>query len=582
MRTRSRRRLDTGLLTGGGLLVGGVAAAGAFFGNTEHIASMWVGAELSRDGSAAIREVIDYDFGASFEKHGILRDVPGLDPGSTIVVTSPNAPAGVAVFQTPPDSPSYPATRIRIGDPDKTVSGERRYLIAYSLDDIAPDGTLAWDAIGAGWDVPIEQAEIQVTAPWELTDVRCVQGGTGSTTACETAQPEPGRLVVQVPSLDAHQGVTVYASAGAPLEVAPSLTPPAVAPERDEGRASRSPRPSARARPSWARGRPPGPCGVAAASASASAARPMPPSAPVEPASASSTPTSWPAWPRSSSPRPRSSRPRKAAWCCARPCARSTRWPGSSTRPSTARSCSSTRAPARSRSVAATASATRWRHRCSTRCSTARQQLDLGTYDKPFAAGWSHVGSQLQHWADTSDLWDPKGDRRRVTVRVLGGIATLVGLLVTGGAAALAANASPWWLIAVAAGAVVAGVGLACAVRGWELRVRTPKGAGMWLRVESFRRFLAQSEGYHAEQAAARGVLREYTAWAVAVGEVDRWTRAVNSAVNIPDRSALTYVYLAPILCSATSSSSTAPSSSGGGGGGGVGGGGGGGGGGSW
>jgi uncharacterized membrane protein len=212
-----------------------------------------------------------------------------------------------------------------------------------------------------------------------------------------------------------------------------------------------------------------------------------------------------------------------------------------------------------------------------------RQQLDLGTYDKPFAAGWSIVGSQLQHWADTSGLWDPKGDRRRIIVRVLGVLATVVGLLVTGVGAALAANTNAWWLIAVAIGAVVAGVGLACAVRGWELRVRTPEGAGLWLRVESFRKFLAQSEGYHAEQAAARGVLREYTAWAVAVGEVDRWTRAVNSAVNIPDRSALTYVYLAPILYSATSSSSTAPSSSGGGGGGGgVGGGGGGGGGGSW
>jgi uncharacterized membrane protein len=77
-------------------------------------------------------------------------------------------------------------------------------------------------------------------------------------------------------------------------------------------------------------------------------------------------------------------------------------------------------------------------------------------------------------------------------------------------------------------------------------------------------------------------VLREYTAWAVALGEVDRWSRAVAAATNLPDRSALTYAYLAPALLSGTSSASTAPSSSGGGGGGGVGGGGGGGGGGSW
>lgn len=115
--------------------------------------------------------------------------------------------------------------------------------------------------------------------------------------------------------------------------------------------------------------------------------------------------------------------------------------------------------------------------------------------------------------------------------------------------------------------------------------MRTPKGSGTWLRVESFRRFLAQSEGYHAEEAAKRGVLREYTAWAVAVGEIDRWERAVGAAGAIPESAGLGYVHMAPVLAASTQSSATAPSSSsssGGGGGGSVGGGGGGGGGGSW
>ena len=64
-------------------------------------------------------------------------------------------------------------------------------------------------------------------------------------------------------------------------------------------------------------------------------------------------------------------------------------------------------------------------------------------------------------------------------------------------------------------------------MRAWELRVRTLAGSGLWLRTESFRRFLAGSEAHHAEEAAKRGYLREYTAWAVAVGELDRWSRAV-------------------------------------------------------
>ena len=88
-----------------------------------------------------------------------------------------------------------------------------------------------------------------------------------------------------------------------------------------------------------------------------------------------------------------------------------------------------------------------------------------------------------------------------------------------------------------------------------------------------------------AEGAARRGVLREYTAWAVAVGEVDRWKRAVGAAAIAPEVSGVHYAYMAPLLMASTRSAATAPSSSGGGGGfggGSVGGGAGGGGGGSW
>jgi hypothetical protein len=565
------------------VLVGGVAAVGAFFGNTEHVVSMWVGAEFARDGSAAIHEVIDYDFGATFDRHGIYRDVPGLDPGSTIVVTSPDAPDDVAIFQTPPDSPSYPATRLRIGNPGQTVSGERRYLLSYGLDGLAAGGEVAWDAVGAGWDVPIEHAEVQLAAPWELVDTSCVQGGTGSKAPCEISQPQPGLLVVQAQSLDAHQGITVYATAGAPLDVAPTPAPPTVVPQSDEGAgvpltalvgagaalvgagpASRAVRRRGRERV--------GVGGAAdAAFGTTGAGERL-----VDADELASLATVEFAPPEGITPpqggvilREGVRQEHKVAWLIDEAIDGSIELidtvPGK---------VSLRRGRGLGDPMAAPVLDTMF---------DGRQQLDLGTYDKPFAEGWSMVGTQLDQWADGSGLWDPRGDRRRVMVRVLGTLAAVLGTVGVGFAAALSAAVSPWWLIGVAISAVVAGVGLACAVRGWELRVRTPEGAAAWLRVESFRKFLAQSEGHHAEEAAKRGVLREYTAWAVAVGEVDRWSRAVSSAVDIPDRSALTYVYLAPILSSATSSSSTAPSSSGGGGGGGgVGGGGGGGGGGSW
>jgi uncharacterized membrane protein YgcG len=218
-----------------------------------------------------------------------------------------------------------------------------------------------------------------------------------------------------------------------------------------------------------------------------------------------------------------------------------------------------------------------------------RDEIELGRYDKDFATGWRQLSNDLQEWADTSGLWDPAGDRRRNVVRVLGIVAAVVGLAVAALCAWVGATRGSGWLIGVGIGALLAGAGVACAVRAWELRVRTPKGSGLWLRVESFRRFLAASEARHVEEAARRGVLREYTAWAVAVGEVDRWRHAMEAASNIPNvdvGNALAFAYIAASLSSATSSASTPPSSSGGGGGGSfggsVGGGGGGGGGGSW
>ncbi len=194
----------------------------------------------------------------------------------------------------------------------------------------------------------------------------------------------------------------------------------------------------------------------------------------------------------------------------------------------------------------------------------------------------------MQAWRAESDFWQRSGDARSIGIRVLGGLVALgrTRFALFGGVRAAGSGAT--WILWVALGGVVTGVGVAAIVRGWELRVRTPAGSAAWLRVESFRRFLAASEAHHAEEAAQRGVLREYTAWAVAVGEVDRWARAVDAAVAIPapDR---TFIHMAPYMAFAASSASRAPSSSGGSGfggggfgGGGVGGGGGGGGGGSW
>lgn len=132
----------------------------------------------------------------------------------------------------------------------------------------------------------------------------------------------------------------------------------------------------------------------------------------------------------------------------------------------------------------------------------------------------------------------------------------------------------------MAIGAAGAGAGLALLIRAWELRVRTPAGSALWMRVESFRRFLAASGPYHADEAATSGRLGLYTAWAVALGETNPWSAAIAASAKAPS-TYQPYLYRPHVISSAISASSTRPSSSNSGGGS-VGGGGGGGGGGSW
>jgi hypothetical protein len=153
---------------------------------------------------------------------------------------------------------------------------------------------------------------------------------------------------------------------------------------------------------------------------------------------------------------------------------------------------------------------------------------------------------------------------------VLGAVAAVGGLVIAGLGGA-AANRWSWvWLALVAWGALLAGAGLAALVRGWELRIRTPLGCELWLRVESFRRFLAGPQAQHLEEAAKQGVLGEYTAWAVAVGEIDRWSPVVAaSACCANDPAGRRYSHMAPYLPQAARSSVVEPSSSGSGSGGG-------------
>lgn len=574
MRTGARRRIDAIVLAVAVLLVGGAAAVGAALGDGERITAMWVGAEIGGDGDARIVEAIDWDFGPTAH-HGIFRDVPGLQPDAPVSVSSATAPDDVQL------SGSSLQTRIRIGDPARTIRGRHRYIIGYPLGGVAPDGRLAWDAVGTSWPVSVAEVEIHAVAPFQLLDVRCVQGAAGADNPCDVSQPEPGHLVARADALSSAEGVTLYGTAGRRLAAAPGLpAPPSGLPD-DPGTgvllpgllatavalagaapASRLVRLAGRERvatggsadAAW--GGTGGEVRIDADKLASLATIEFVPPSELTPAQGGVVLAEA------------VHREHQVAWLIGAAIDGYVELEGDGSH------LTLVRLPRRDGSAAYTLDT----------AFAGRERLRLGTYDERFARAWEAVGGELAAWQRSCGLWDPAGERRRILVRVLGCVVALAGLVVAGVGGAIANRWGAAWLALVPFGALPAGAGLAAAVRAWELRVRTAAGSGLWLRVESFRRFLAGSEAHHADEAAKRGVLREYTAWAVAVGEIDRWSRVVAASGAARDPAAVHYATIAPSLYTATSATSTEPSSSNGGGGGGgsVGGGAGGGGGGSW
>ncbi|MDR3618370.1 MAG: DUF2207 domain-containing protein [Paludisphaera borealis] len=135
------------------------------------------------DAGIDVTETIDADF--AFPRHGILREMPiryavgmhqyalrfrllGVDDGAD---------------RDYPTSVSYESNlvRIRIGDPDRTVVGRRRYRIRYRVQrailwegnhawENANNAVLRWNATGTEWEVPIAHSRVVVHLPRDLTD----------------------------------------------------------------------------------------------------------------------------------------------------------------------------------------------------------------------------------------------------------------------------------------------------------------------------------------------------------------------------------------------------------------------------
>lgn len=585
-----------------GLAVVGVSALSAFGAigsgdqgllRPEHFDAKQVTITPSGGDGIRIREIVDIDFGL-IEKRGYERIVPN-DFGVPAAVTafSPDANDEVNAF-------SYGSnTHIRIGDPNIVFSGQHRYELAYTLPSAqVSEGVLAVDVIGNSETFVTDRFEI-VLSGFELSEPRCNTGSFGDFGGCGFEEQPDGSYVAVINDLQAGEGITV----GGTIE---SAVPTAFAGVPDV--ADRNPtgiRPlgflavalstvvvggvfvaARRAGSNEVRG------GGGAAEA-AYGDLPMP--------QVGDQPADVPTY-RVPDSRladlatiefvpPRGVEPWQArvllseqidddsvaAWfseMIARDAIVIDKLDGDDVLrqgPSTVR-----------------LSAVDQGHLATLFASGPT--VELGSYDSAFSSAWRAVQAEQHRFIADSGWWSNGAPGQGMGLKGLGRVLVpfVFIVLVSGSSLRIAglglAGAVGNWFAALIFTALLVGL-IAFWIYRSMLPSRSATGSALTLRTESFRRFLAASEGRHVEWAWDNGLLREYSAWAVALGAAEAWTDAVKSS-NIPEPDlALSGPLLLYSCPGSFSSTHTKPSSSGSGGGfggGGVGGGGGGGSSGSW
>lgn len=536
-----------------------------------------------------ITETIDQDFGTE-KRRGHRRTIPN-DYGvvTDIGASSTDAPDDLHVD---PDYLAGRETEIRIGDPDVTISGQHRYVLDYRLPDArVSTGFLALDIIG-GLDFETGLMQVVVTG-FDLDNPRCFVGRFGSMDPCEIAETADGTYVANIDTLRAGFGVTidgVIVGTGPSQDVAPLPLP-----------ARRDPRPNAllgllfggiaavSSVPYYFAARRQGRNQVLGSGAADAAYGELPPPGFQSAVGATRMVTDQQLVEMATiefEP-PRGIAPWEGAVLL------NERIDGTTT-------------PAYLSSLAGAEGieldevdrnlqirpGTKYAQLAEPdrayvdRILAIKNPYVTGTYDKDFATIWRSITPDLRGRVAGRGWWRSGLPDNSLTLKSLAAWFWLPAVLF----AVFGASAS---LLDVFRGrlfAVLFAIFVPLLVAYFAYRrmlpSRTAAGSALALRTESFRRFLEASEARHVEWAWERGVLREYSAWAVALGEATAWSRALAGA-NIPEPARVStplYIYTARSSFASTTSPPSSSDSGGGGGfsGGSVGGGGGGGGGGSW
>lgn len=143
--------------------------------------------EVNQDTSLTVTETIQVNFPEN--KHGIFRPIPVIYSagGRTIkaklkLLSVTNENGQSSPYST---SRSGQSLKIKIGDPNQTLTGQHTYVIKYQIDDVLlryPDhDEVYWNVTGPEWDTIIYNTSATVNSPFaSITKVDCFAGQFGS------------------------------------------------------------------------------------------------------------------------------------------------------------------------------------------------------------------------------------------------------------------------------------------------------------------------------------------------------------------------------------------------------------------
>ncbi|MGE5226121.1 MAG: DUF2207 domain-containing protein [Planctomycetaceae bacterium] len=209
-----------------GLVLAALAVLAGPARAAERITDYRVWLTVGGDGALEVREVITYDFGTE-QRHGIYRDIPTTlrydgtyDRSYPLTVEQARigevSGAGSSDVAWTTESVSGGLTRIKIGDPDRTVTGVHTYELDYRVDGalnaFADHLELYWNAIGTDWPAPIAAATVHVQVPGRVLQVACFAGPDRSGLPCDHSRSAAAAATFSQADLWPYQGLTVVVS----------------------------------------------------------------------------------------------------------------------------------------------------------------------------------------------------------------------------------------------------------------------------------------------------------------------------------------------------------------------------------